>query len=179
MNNSASDLSTSVTTEAFAELWSAWLKIKHCLAQLDDEQLWNRPDDDSNSIANLLLHLRGNLTQWIISGFGRAPDTRDRPREFTERGPVPRDALIAGLEETIESAKRTLKSLDSAELVRRRRIQGFDVPGTQAIFETVAHFRGHTQEIVHMTRRLLRHSYKFDFIPQTPEQGSPQDGLDA
>jgi len=179
MSGSPDDLSKSLTSEAFAELSNAWRKIQHCLAQLDDEQLWNRPNGDLNSTANLLLHLRGNLTQWILSGLGGAPDVRTRPQEFSERGPIPRDELIAGVEATIESVKRVLESLDSAELLRRRRIQGFDVSGTQAIFETVAHFRGHSQEIVHMTRRLLGDSYRFDFTPQTPEQGAPQPGADA
>lgn len=173
MSNSADELARGVTSEAWAELSSAWRKIQHCLGQLDDEQLWNRPAGDLNSIANLLLHLRGNLTQWIISGLGGAPDVRNRPLEFTQRKPIPRAELIAGLESAIESARGVLESLDANELLRRRRIQGFDVSGIQALFETVAHFRGHSQEIVHMTRRLLGDRYEFDFVPQTPEQGAP------
>jgi uncharacterized damage-inducible protein DinB len=173
MSNSANELARSVTSEAFAELSSAWQKVQHCLAQLHDEQLWDRPAEGLNSIANLLLHLRGNLTQWIISGLGGAPDIRNRPLEFAEREPIPRTELIAGLESAIESARRVLESLDANELLRRRRIQGFEVSGIQALFETVAHFRGHSQEIVHMTRRLLGDRYQFNFVPQTPEQGAP------
>src|SRR5207253_3569392 len=73
-------------------------RIKHCLGQLDDDQLWWRPHDSQNSIANIILHLCGNLRQWIISGVGGAPDTRDRPKEFAERDPIAKEELIRRLE---------------------------------------------------------------------------------
>jgi len=52
-------------------------KIKHCLGQLTDEQVWWRPQESMNSIGNLVLHLCGNVCQWIVAGIGGAPDVRD------------------------------------------------------------------------------------------------------
>jgi len=53
-----------------------------------------------------------------------------------------------------------------------RRIQGFNVTGLAALFDSVPHFRGHTQEIVHMTRMQLGDAYKFAWTPTTPEHGA-------
>jgi hypothetical protein len=79
--------------EARRQLDNSVARIKHCLDQLDDEQLWWRPKPDMNSIANLILHLCGNVGQWIIAGLSGAPDTRNRPQEFTERSGLPKAAL--------------------------------------------------------------------------------------
>ncbi len=69
-------------------------------------------------------------------------------------------------------AKTALSEISAEELIQVRRIQGFDVTGIQAIFESVAHFRGHAQEIVHMTRCQLGDTFEFDFVPTTAEQGA-------
>jgi hypothetical protein len=121
----------------------------------------------------LILHLCGNLRQWIVAGVGGATDTRNRPAEFAERVSIPKEELLHGLDGIVEEAKRVLAGIDALQLVTVRRIQGFDVTGSAAIFDSVPHFRGHTQEIVHMTRFLLGDGYKFAWTPTTPEQGAP------
>src|SRR4051812_999787 len=80
-------------------------RIRHCVAQLDDAQVWWRPHEAMNSIANILLHLSGNLSQWIVAGVRQAPDRRDRPREFAERGPIPRAELLARLDAVAGAAR--------------------------------------------------------------------------
>ena len=172
MEPSAQDIATAVAKEACDELDAAVRKTKHCLNQLTDRQVWWRPSESMNSIANLILHVCGNVRQWITSGIGGADDTRDRPKEFSERGPVAKDELLRRLDVAVAEAKAALIGASAADLLERRRIQGFDVTGLQAIFESVAHFRGHTQEIVHMTRCQLGNNYEFAFVPKTPEQGT-------
>jgi hypothetical protein len=81
--------------------------------------------------------------------------------------------LVRRLEAVVGEAKRVLAGVDARQPAQPRRIQGFDVTGVAAIFDSVPHFRGHTQEIVHMTRLQLDHAYKFAWIPTTPEQGAP------
>ena len=76
------------------------------------------------------------------------------------------------LETIVEEAKRILAGVDSRKLVEVRRIQGFVVTGVAAIFDSVPHFRGHTQEIVHMTRLQLSDAYQFAWTPSTPDQGA-------
>jgi uncharacterized damage-inducible protein DinB len=151
---------------------SAFDRIKHCLDQLNDEQLWWRPEPSMNSIGNLILHLCGNVRQWIVAGLGGAADVRNRPAEFAERGPMPKRELLRQLEATVADSKRVLTGLTAEQLLRIRRIQGWDVTGLTAIFDSVPHFRGHTQEIVHMTRSQLGDAYRFAWTPATPEQGA-------
>jgi uncharacterized damage-inducible protein DinB len=156
--------------ELGGELTEAFDRIRHCLAQLTDEQVWRRPREEMNSIGNLLLHLAGNVRQWIIAGLGGLPDTRNRPGEFSERRLIARQDLLAWLEATVEEAKRMLDAVSSEDWMRRRHIQGFEVTGLGAAISSVAHFRGHTQEIIHMTRAILGERYRFAWTPASPDQ---------
>ena len=169
----ADELALAVGREATRELSRALDRIKHCVHQLTDEQVWWRDGPAMNSIGNLILHLCGNLRQWVVAGLGGAPDERNRPAEFAERGSVPKEELVRSLEAVVEEAKRVLAGVDARLLAEPRRIQGFDVTGAAAIFDSVPHFRGHTQEIVHLTRLQLCDAYKFAWTPTTPEQGAP------
>jgi hypothetical protein len=126
-----------------------------------------------NSIGNLVLHLCGNVRQWIVSGVGGAADVRNRPQEFAERGPFERDELLRRVGEAAQQADQVLAAVSPLRLLERRRIQGFDATGLSAILDSVAHFKGHTQEIVGLTRWQLGDAYRFQWTPSTPEQGAP------
>jgi hypothetical protein len=169
----ADEVAAAVGTEAAKELTSALGRIKHCLGQLSDEQVWWRSHPSLNSTGNLVLHLCGNLRQWVVAGLGGAADSRDRPAEFAERGPIPKDELRRRLDAVTAEAVGVLGRLTARQLLDPRRIQGFDVTGLAAVFDSVAHFRGHTQEIVHLARSQLGDAYQFAWTPATPEQGAP------
>ncbi len=168
----AEQVAGALDAAARGELSGAMTRIRHCLNQLTDEQVWWRADQPQNCIGNLVLHLAGNLRQWIVVGLGGGEDTRNRPGEFAERGGIPRAELLARLEQTVQEASAVLSRLPPDELLRKRRIQGFELTGVEAIFDSVPHFRGHTQEIIHMTRTLLGDAYRFWWAPATPEQGA-------
>jgi len=168
----ADELAAAVTRQAGDELTSALDKIKHCLGQLSDEQVWWRPQPSLNSIGNLVLHLCGNVRQWLVAGLGGAADVRDRPAEFAERGPIPRAELLRRLEAVVDEARAALARQTARQLLDVRPIQGWQVTGLAAIFDSVPHFRGHTQEIVHMTRAQLGDAYRLQWQPLTPEQGA-------
>jgi hypothetical protein len=125
----ADDLAAAVGTETANELTSALSKIKHCLGQLNDEQVWGRSQPSHNSIGNLILHLCGNLRQWIIVGLGGGADVRNRPAEFAERGLIPKDELVRKLAAVVEESKAVLARQTARQLLEARRIQGFDVTG--------------------------------------------------
>jgi uncharacterized damage-inducible protein DinB len=127
-------------------------KIRKCLELLDDGDLWWRADETNNSVGNLILHLCGNVRQWIISGLGGEPDLRQRSREFSERTHVPRSELLARLEETLQEAERVLAAFDSDALLAERTIQGFQNTALQAIFHVVEHFSFHTGQIIYITK---------------------------
>jgi hypothetical protein len=135
--------------------------------------VWHRSHPSLNSVGNLILHLCGNVRQWVVAGLGGAPDTRDRPAEFSERGPVPKGELLRRLAAVVDEAAAVLGRQTAGALLKVRRVQGSDVTGLEAVFDSVPHFRGHTQEIVHMTRLLLGDAYQFQWKPLSPEQGAP------
>jgi uncharacterized damage-inducible protein DinB len=161
----ADELAAALGEEAAHELASALDRIKHCLDQLSDEQIWWRNSPEENSIGNLVLHLCGNVRQWIVGGLGGAADIRDRPAEFSQRGPIARAELLQKLEAVVQQAWSVLKQQKAEELLKMRRIQGQDVTGLKALFDSVPHFRGHTQEIIHITRALCGPAYKFAWQP--------------
>jgi hypothetical protein len=170
----AEDVAAAVGREAANELAGALGKIEHCLSQLTEEQVWWRAQPSLNSIGNLILHLCGNLRQWIVAGLGGAADVRDRPAEFAQRGPIGKDELLRSLRGAVGEAREALGRVTARVLLEARRIQGFDVTGMTAIFDSIPHFRGHTQEIISLTRLQLGEDYRFLWAPTTPEQGAPQ-----
>ena len=123
-------------------------KIRLAVSVLDDHVVWARPNESSNSIGNLLLHLAGNARQWIVSGVGGATDVRDRESEFDQRTPLPVTALIDRLEQTISDADRVLSALSPADLHARRVIQANDVTVLEALYHVVEHFSMHTGQII-------------------------------
>ncbi len=162
--------SSSVTTE----LRDAWKKILHCVSQLTNDQIWSRRDESTNSIANLILHLNGNLRQWVVAGIGDAQDERNRQGEFDDRSLISLDQLIEQTGQTLDLVTATIEQATAEELLRERTIQGFHVTGFDAVVQSISHFRGHSQEIVHMTRELIGDAYQFHFVPSTPEQGASE-----
>lgn len=131
-----------------------WPRMRSCVESLTDEQVWWRPNDSSNSIGNLLLHLNGNVRQWLIGSFGRLNDTRDRPAEFNERNPVPAAALLNQLSATMQQASEVLSGLNESDLLTRFEIQGYKVTGLDAIYQVVEHFGFHHGQIVYITKML-------------------------
>lgn len=147
--------------------------LQHCTGQLTADQVWNRPGSEQNAIGNLLLHLEGNLRQWVVIGLAGGEDHRNRPAEFAERDTVATSVLMQRLDACVSEAVTVLNSIATAEaLLQPRRIQGFNMTGVAALQHTISHFRGHTQEIVGRTRQLLGEKYRFAWMPQTPEQGA-------
>lgn len=136
-------------------------KIERSLERLTAEDVWWRANENCNSIGNLLLHLAGNVRQWIISGVGGAPDSRVRQQEFDERNPIPIEELIGKLRATVEEACQVLSTLDSATLLEQRLIQKKEVTILYAIYHVVEHFSMHTGQILLITKMRTGADLKF------------------
>ena len=147
-----SDVSPLFTQKARALLREYLGHIERCAAELTDEDVWWRPNEASNSIGNLILHLCGNVTQWIVGGVGRQEYERDRQREFDERRTVPAAELLGRLRQVLERADRVIGAQTEASLSERRQIQGYDVTVLEAIFHVVEHFSMHAGQIVMLTK---------------------------
>lgn len=133
----------------------------HCLHQLTAQQAWSRPRPEMNSVANAILHVSGNLRQWIVAGVGGTPDTRDRPAEFAARDGYTIDQLDAHLHAAVAQSQTVIRQAPEAELLRVRFVQVRDVTGIGAITHSVSHLEGHTQETVYATRLILGQAYRF------------------
>lgn len=127
-------------------------RIRKCLGELTEEEIWSRPNEGSNSVGNLVLHLCGNVTQYILSGMGGAADHRERPKEFSERGPIPRAELLSRLERTMVEAGRVIEGIDAANLLKKRVVQGFDYDGMGILIHVVEHFSYHTGQIAYAVK---------------------------
>lgn len=144
-------------------------KIERCVEKLTDEQVWWRPNPESNSIGNLLLHLSGNARQWIVCGLGGATDERQRQTEFEERRIIPRDELLARLRTTATDVDDVLFGFDPARLLKSYPIQGTEVTALEAIFHVTEHFSMHTGQIILLTKMLANIDLVFyDFSSGKP-----------
>ncbi len=147
------------------------LRITHCAGQLADSALWWRPREGMNSIANLMLHLAGNVGQWIVGGVGEQPFDRDRPAEFAAID-RPRAEVEARLTGVVQKGVAVLAKFDPPRLLEPLIVQGFDTTRLGATLHAVAHFEGHAQEIVCLTRQQLGEAYQPLWQPTSPEQQS-------
>ena len=139
--------------------------IVECLRNLSEEEIWWRPNSASNSAGNIVLHLCGNVRQWIISGLGGAEDKRERDREFAERGPIPRQALVTQLRRTIRDACHVIARLSDDSLSRKYEIQGYHVTGLGAAYHVVEHFGYHTGQIIYITKLKRAKDLGFTRLP--------------
>lgn len=136
-------------------------KIKICVDQLTEDDVWWRAHETDNSIGNLLLHLSGNIRQWIISGIGGAADARDRPQEFAERGHVPKAELLRRFQETLDEADRVLEQFDTGKLLEVRHFQKWDHTCLDAISHIVEHVAQHMGQIIYITKLRSGKDLKF------------------
>lgn len=193
MDSERRPATTAFLAAAIEQLDGGMQKIRHCIDQLDESQIWHRPQPltetaateasalssestalvqqpaqpvPMNSIANILLHLNGNLRQWLVSGLTEIEDDRLRQSEFDDDSGRPSRELLTQLESTIDQARGIILSLDDHQILTQRLVQEFHCSGAQVLWDSIAHFRGHVQEIIHITRMHLGPTYKFDFVPQ-------------
>jgi hypothetical protein len=131
-----------------------WPRLRSSVESLTDEQVWWRPNEASNSIGNLMLHLNGNVGQWLVASFNKAEDRRNRPAEFDAEELLPAAALVEKLGATLEEAAKVLARLTTEDLVAEYDIQGYHVTGLYAVYQVVEHFGMHYGQILYITKNL-------------------------
>ncbi len=136
-------------------------KMVQCIDVLNEEDIWWRPNEISNSAGNLLLHLCGNMRQWIIHGIGKEKDVRERPEEFAEKGPIPKKELMNKLDETLLEVEQVLKNFDTSSILEPRTVQGYEENCLSVIFHVVEHFAQHLGQIIYITKMRQNVDLKF------------------
>lgn len=158
MDSQLCDLFTSASIRRL-EQFSA--RIATCVARLPEEQIWARGSANENAVGNLMLHLAGNVRQWILSGVGGEPDRRQRDAEFTASGGISGAEMLTLLQDTVRQACAVIGSLTPAGLAQRRNIQGYDVSVLEAVLHVVEHFALHTGQIIFATKLLTHEDLGF------------------
>jgi uncharacterized damage-inducible protein DinB len=128
------------------------IKLRHCINALPPGTVWARPNDASNSVGNLLVHLAGNVTEWILGGVGGQTISRYRAGEFAQRDGRDGPALLDDLEAVLRKADSVLAGLSDKDLERSIVIQGRETTVVGAIYHVVEHFAMHTGQIVFLTK---------------------------
>ncbi len=136
-------------------------RIQRCVNELSEDDFWWRAHETDNSVGNLLLHLSGNIRQWIITSIGGAEDTRNRPQEFAERSHLPKNEVLKKFEQTVAEAVVILEKFDSGKLLELRTIQGFDVTCLDAVSHVVEHVAQHLGQIIYITKLKTAKDLKF------------------
>jgi uncharacterized damage-inducible protein DinB len=149
-----------------------WPRLRSCVELLSDDQVWWRPNEASNSIGNLMLHLNGNIQQWLVGSFKRLEDTRDRPAEFRQRQAIPASQVLEKLGATVKDAVDVLTSLTEDDLLKTYSIQGYTVTGLHAVYQVVDHFGIHYGQILYITK-LLR-GEDLGFYRELDKTGRPE-----
>lgn len=148
------ELSQEFITQSIIRMDESTHRIKLCLELLPEEAIWQRPNNASNSIGNLVLHLCGNIRQYAISSLSGAEDVRVRDAEFAARNGPGKGELLERLSNTVEEAKACMLGLDPAELLRVRSVQGFELSGMGIIIHVTEHYSYHTGQIAFWTKYL-------------------------
>ena len=136
-------------------------KIKRCFDELSTDNIWWRAHETDNSIGNLILHLNGNIRQWIISGIGKAQDVRNRKAEFAERDHIDKQQLLSLFEATLREADSALEHFEESKLLEVRYIQVYDVTCLDAISQVVEHVAQHMGQIIYITKLRTAKDLKF------------------
>lgn len=129
-------------------------KVITCLNELEESDTWKRPNENSNSMGNLILHLCGNIRQYVISSLGHYQDIRERDKEFSAGGGYSKSVLINKLTDTIEQAINIIRTITDEELLRKRHVQGDLNSGIAIIVHVTEHYSYHTGQIIFWTKLL-------------------------
>ncbi len=128
--------------------------VKKGLTHISEKELWSRPNESSNSIANLILHLCGNITQYAISSLGSKEDIRDRDTEFSIHSNLTKAELLKKLTDTVEKAKSMIRDVSTNDWLRKRDVQGYTFSGIGIVIHVIEHYSYHTGQIAFCAKQL-------------------------
>lgn len=140
------------------------VRLKKCLRQLTESEIWHRPNENSNSVGNITLHLCGNVKQWILAGLGKQNDDRTRQQEFDERGPIPTEKLIEQLDDLMIKVQKVLDSVTPDMLIERHAVQVYEETGLSILVHVVEHFSYHVGQVTYFVK--WRKDMDMEYYPE-------------
>lgn len=129
-------------------------RLVKCITMLSEEQIWSRPNDVSNSLGNMALHLKGNTRQWLGTTFGGRSDDRNRSAEFSERGPLLKIHLLRMLSELQTDLEGIFKQIEPNDLIAEYDVQGYRENGIAILIHVTEHFSYHVGQATYLVKML-------------------------
>ena len=123
-------------------------KLTTCIGELEEGEIWKRPNSHSNSVGNIILHLCGNIRQYAISSLGNNKDVRERDKEFSANGGYSGRELLKKLIDTVDQAKEIIQNATETELLRERKVQGYTHSGIGIVIHVTEHYSYHSGQII-------------------------------
>jgi uncharacterized damage-inducible protein DinB len=136
-------------------------RILHCISMLNIDEVWKKPNENTNSIGNLILHLEGNATQWILTTFADVIDHRNRDYEFESVEKLPHDTLAEKLIALQSKLNDCFDKISVEELKTKYTVQCFEETGVGIIIHVIEHFSYHTGQIALLTKLMTNKDTKF------------------
>lgn len=136
-------------------------RIKTCLDQLNENQIWRKSNSHTNSIANLSLHLNGNITQYILSSLGKEPDERQRALEFSIEKGTNKEELILLISKCISKANQVIRQTKEQRLLKEEIVQGFQMTGLSNLVHVCEHLSYNTGQIALLTKIITNQDLRF------------------
>ena len=161
-HDAASQLALGVKREFRRRLMEEQLpRITRCAELLGDDRIWQRPSANTNSVGNLMLHLAGNTTQWILAQFTDQHDHRQRDTEFAADGGFTVAQLTERLRSVYTAACAAVDQVDLSNLLAARTVQGYDETGLSVILHVLEHCSGHAGQIYAWTKQTTGDDLRF------------------
>lgn len=135
--------------------------IEISLDSITESDIWKKPNESSNSVGNQIVHICGNMTQYIIASLGEQDDYRNRGEEFSMTDGFTKIQLIQKLEDTVNKAKLVLNGCNKRQLIKKREVQGFNLSGIGIVIHAVEHYSYHTGQIAFWTKLLTNKDLGF------------------
>lgn len=126
--------------------------VSKCFSSLKESDIWEKPNEASNSMGNLVVHLCGNITQYILASLGEQPDTRNRDLEFSISEGYNKEELLKMLTVVTQKAKEVILAASDTQLLHIRNVQGFELSGVGITLHVVEHYSYHTGQIAYWTK---------------------------
>lgn len=161
MNNIEDDMVSEFLANSIYRLDEGTRMIKISLESVSESDIWKKPNDSSNNIGNQIIHICGNMTQYIIASLEEQDDYRNRDEEFSMTGGFTKIQLIQKLEDTVNKAKLVLNGCNKRQLIKKREVQGFNLSGIGIVIHAVEHYSYHTGQIAFWTKLLTNKDLGF------------------
>lgn len=127
-------------------------RIYKCLDELALEEVWHKQNTNTNSIGNLILHLCGNVRQYVLSGIDGQDDLRERDLEFSEEGPIEKNILKSKIDLLMKEVNQALDRITADDMIREVSVQGFKENVTSILIHVTEHFSYHVGQITYYTK---------------------------